>query len=203
MINSLFPLFYYHGRVKNHKKLKKSFLSEISDEKLITPQNWNCTLQTSFGSIFKEDFPWNSFIQSVGPNVLELHKQLGGDPDVSLSIIDAWVNQYNAGDSQEIHNHLVNNSTFSCCYFLKYDKDLDSKFVFRNTNLELEIGSLNSLYNISSTHTPEVCEGDIIIFPSSIHHFVEIQKNNSNRTTVSANFQLTSVKRSSRAKLPL
>ena len=91
MINNLFSLFYYHGRVENHEKLKELFLSEISDESSlhrIGIVNYKHPLVVNLKRIF------------LGMNgVLDLHNQLGGDPNVNLSMIDAWVNQYNVGDS--------------------------------------------------------------------------------------------------------
>ena len=40
---TLFPQFYYHGEVENHQQLKDKLLSELTDDKLSQPKEWNCS----------------------------------------------------------------------------------------------------------------------------------------------------------------
>ena len=47
-ICTLFPQFYYHGEVENHQQLKDKLLSELTDDKLSQPKEWNCSVQSSF-----------------------------------------------------------------------------------------------------------------------------------------------------------
>ena len=50
-IQPLFPKWYYHGEVHNHEYLKQLLLEELNDATLKQPEEWNCTLQSSFLSL--------------------------------------------------------------------------------------------------------------------------------------------------------
>ena len=41
---NLFPQFYYHGEVKEHKALKDILLSEMQNATLSQPSEWNCSV---------------------------------------------------------------------------------------------------------------------------------------------------------------
>ena len=190
-ICTLFPQFYYHGEVEKHQELKDKLLSELTDDKLSQPKEWNCSVQSSFET--ENNFSWDYFYECIKPNLLDMHQQLKGNPLHQFKMTEAWLNKYERGDSQEVHTHIgADNCTFSCSYFAQYALN-DARFLFYDPDQTKHLGEFTKHYSgVVNTWFPDVQEGDIIIFPSWIHHQVEPHRSDTTRITVSANFKITS-----------
>ena len=190
-ICTLFPQFYYHGEVEKHQQLKDKLLSELTDDKLSQPKEWNCSVQSSFET--QNNFSWDYFYECIKPNLLDMHQQLKGNPLHQFTMTEAWLNKYGRGDSQEVHTHIgADNCTFSCSYFAQYALN-DARFLFYDPDQTKHLGEFTKHYSgVVNTWFPDVQEGDIIIFPSWIHHQVEPHRSDTTRITVSANFKITS-----------
>ena len=190
-ICTLFPQFYYHGEVEKHQELKDKLLSELTDDKLSQPKEWNCSVQSSFET--ENNFSWDYFYECIKPNLLDMHQQLKGNPLHQFTMTEAWLNKYGRGDSQEVHTHIgADNCTFSCSYFAQYALN-DARFLFYDPDQTKHLGEFTKHYSgVVNTWFPDVQEGDIIIFPSWIHHQVEPHRSDTTRITVSANFKITS-----------
>ena len=190
-ICTLFPQFYYHGEVEKHQELKDKLLSELTDDKLSQPKEWNCSVQSSFET--ENNFSWDYFYECIKPNLLDMHQQLKGNPLHQFTMTEAWLNKYGRGDSQEVHTHIgADNCTFSCSYFAQYALN-DARFLFYDPDQTKHLGEFTKHYSgVVNTWFPDVQEGDIIIFPSWLHHQVEPHRSDTTRITVSANFKITS-----------
>tara|TARA_Y100000996_G_C22389649_1_gene588634 strand:- start:86 stop:667 length:582 start_codon:yes stop_codon:yes gene_type:complete len=190
-ICTLFPQFYYHGEVEKHQQLKDKLLSELTVDKLSQPKEWNCSVQSSFET--DNNFSWDYFYECIKPNLLDMHQQLKGNPLHQFNMTEAWLNKYERGDSQEVHTHIgADNTTFSCSYFAQYALN-DARFLFYDPDQTKHLGEFSKHYGgVVNTWFPDVQEGDIIIFPSWIHHQVEPHRSDTTRITVSANFKVTS-----------
>ena len=190
-ICTLFPQFYYHGEVEKHQELKDKLLSELTDDKLSQPKEWNCSVQSSFET--ENNFSWDYFYECIKPNLLDMHQQLKGNPLHQFTMTEAWLNKYGRGDSQEVHTHIgADNCTFSCSYFAQYALN-DARFLFYDPDQTKHLGEFSKHYSgVVNTWFPDVQEGDIIIFPSWLHHQVEPHRSDTTRITVSANFKVTS-----------
>ena len=190
-ICTLFPQFYYHGEVEKHQELKDKLLSELTDDKLSQPKEWNCSVQSSFET--DNNFSWDYFYECIKPNLIDMHQQLNGNPLHQFTMTEAWLNKYGRGDSQEVHTHIgADNCTFSCSYFAQYALN-DARFLFYDPDQTKHLGEFTKHYSgVVNTWFPDVQEGDIIIFPSWLHHQVEPHRSDTTRITVSANFKVTS-----------
>ena len=190
-ICTLFPQFYYHGEVEKHQELKDKLLSELTDDKLSQPKEWNCSVQSSFET--DNNFSWDYFYECIKPNLLDMHQQLKGNPLHQFTMTEAWLNKYGRGDSQEVHTHIgADNCTFSCSYFAQYALN-DARFLFYDPDQTKHLVEFTKHYSgVVNTWFPDVQEGDIIIFPSWLHHQVEPHRSDTTRITVSANFKVTS-----------
>ena len=192
-VQSLFPQWYYHGEVEKHESIKAMLLYELGTATLTQPAEWNCSVSSSFESdTNQDDFSWQMFKNAINDNLTEMHDSLGGRPFCDIEMTEAWINVYHKGQSQEIHTHCGgDNTTFSCAYFLQYNPEVDGKFVFYNPSQDHHQGYFSKNYPCTNTWFPEVREGDIIIFPSYLHHQVAPQpQSDSARITVSANFRV-------------
>ena len=189
----LFPQFYYHGEVENHLELKDKLLSEMKDATLSQPSEWNCSVQSSFETKTNmTDFSWDFFYDSIKSNLMEMHSELGGNPLSRIDMTEAWLNKYTKGDSQEVHTHIGGDDcTFSLAYFAQYAEN-DAKFIFYDPDQTKHLGNYSKHYSTVNTWFPDVREGDIIIFPSWLHHQVDVHRSDTTRITVSANFKVNS-----------
>lgn len=120
-----------------------------------------------------------------------------GDTDCICS--DIWINIYKTGDFQGTHRHINDGfefgaatpsdkrgAIFSFVYFAKYDHERDAHFYIGNpktTKLIMMDGELQ----ITEEKCILVEQGDLIIFPSYLPHYVEKQKNIGPRITISGN----------------
>ena len=160
-ICTLFPQFYYHGEVENHQQLKDKLLSELTDDKLSQPKEWNCSVQSSFET--DNNFSWDYFYECIKPNLIDMHQQLNGNPLHQFKMTEAWLNKYGRGDSQEVHTHIgADNCTFSCSYFAQYALN-DARFLFYDPDQTKHLGEFTKHYSgVVNTWFPDVQEGDII-----------------------------------------
>ncbi|AOV61524.1 2OG-Fe(II) oxygenase [Synechococcus phage S-WAM1] len=194
-VQSLFSKWYYHGEVKRHEDIKSMLTYQLTTANLKQPDEWNCTVRSSFDSdTNKDDFSWDLFNNYISDNLMDMHVQLGGRVISSIKMSEAWINVYHQGDSQEVHTHCGgDNTAFSCAYFMQYDPEKDGRFMFYDPNQDMHHGHFTKHYPATNTWFPEVKEGDIVIFPSYLHHQVTPQGDNPQaRITVSANFTLHS-----------
>tara|TARA_B110000444_G_C18609434_1_gene486912 strand:+ start:79 stop:735 length:657 start_codon:yes stop_codon:yes gene_type:complete len=123
-------------------------------------------------------------------NRISLHSC--GNTDCICS--DIWINIYKTGDFQGTHTH--NNDLFwggthvqpilSFVYFAKYDHERDAHFYIGNPETA-ELGIMGPSLQITEEKCILVEQGDLIIFPSYLPHYVEKQKNVGPRITISGN----------------
>tara|TARA_R110000764_G_scaffold99143_2_gene183783 strand:+ start:1358 stop:1897 length:540 start_codon:yes stop_codon:yes gene_type:complete len=95
-----------------------------------------------------------------------------------------WINKYNKKDYQGSHVHP---SDFSFIIYYKVDK---SHTVFNSPVKKLLETFDNKIFD--KDYEPNSKQGDIIIFPSYLEHWV---KPNSNNTTISGNIKMKELKK--------
>jgi hypothetical protein len=195
---SMFPAnFICWDYVEEHEDIKKEYLKKIQSSlsKISEDNEWVCDVSTSFGdsnipineSIF-DDYFIATVIWKYFDKLLENRPYDFKVPKQSF-VHNLWYNVYTKGQYQEIHNHsggldyIVNGkayeSMFSGIYIL--DSDEKNKTVFYQPGPLPCTSSLNGVKKF----TYDITEGNIIFFPSGLHHYVmPVEKE---RTTVSFN----------------
>jgi len=114
---------------------------------------------------------------------------LCGNPEC-LECVDMWINVYGKGMEQGSHWHIEgkeNDPFFSFVYFIKYNPQTDAKLVFLNPAPSTSCEKLLKLNSYKRNTTVDVNEGDVIIFPSFMVHYVEEQKTDGPRITLAGN----------------
>ena len=101
-----------------------------------------------------------------------------------FNISDIWINRYDKKDYQGSHVHP---SDFSFIIYYKVDK---SYTVFNSPIKSLLESKLNKVFN--HDYETNFKQGDIIIFPSYLEHWV---KPNSNNITISGNIKIIEMKK--------
>ena len=198
----LFPTHLYHTNIRENAFLQREVLSSIQkcyeEKDLPIPNGWlTDKLNTSFENndvnqeIFQSEklhSTYSKYVQSVF------------DKPSRFSLEDMWFNYYIDGEYQEEHHH-INHSPFiapvhfSCIHYLKFDEEVHVGTTFSDPleSVRLHSFEMNSNH-YSSKWTPKVKEGDLLIFPCYLPHFVQksIPTPDNPRITIAFNLRLLS-----------
>ena len=163
------PEFVFDTPVNNHSTHKQFILDSIHDEvetrkdESSNVQDTNHTI-SSFGTDKQLDYS-EDFIQDVIKTPLDkLYQEINIKERVdSATINQAWWNYYMPGKFTDPHTHLQ--SDFSGIYIVKLNETNTTRF-YRHGNS----GSF-SLFE-QYYDTKHITEGHVILFPSSLLHWV-------------------------------
>jgi hypothetical protein len=191
------PKWYYLGTVplKNQEKIKDKFSHFIlNDNNFLTPDDWECNVLSSYQNEKNSDAPWDIFLKEIEPCMTEFLREMYPKSNPQLVTTDAWINKYKRGGFQENHDHIlsVNDPRFcnlSLVYFYQVD---DTNFKFYNREYgEYKKSGLDDVFQISIENftSPQVKNGDLIIFPSHYEHLVNKNTGKKDRITISINFR--------------
>ena len=139
----------------------------------------------------------HKFLEQLGIKNLKLTVNSCRDKECK-NCAEMWGSKYTKGHYQGIHNHVDNGELFSFVYFAKYDPSKDADLVFvkdmtmanANGYLTKEMNEYKELeyHPAFSNHVSlDVKEGDLVIFPSYLDHFVDEQKTEGPRITIAGN----------------
>lgn len=179
-MKTIFPInFYYQFQAPNSQEFI-SFLDQIECKK--DPQEWNklCLLDTT-----KIEIP--DVISYLNPSIKIFLNQIKYKGSINLQ--RPWVNFYQKGYFQEIHDHLPG-SDFSCVFFVNGGENF-SNFYFWNKNYNDSSSNVNKIMNFGRMNTINTKPGDILFFPSHLFHGVTPHNSDTVRKTLSFNFSLT------------
>ena len=199
---TIFPVSYYHGKVENNDRLKQKLLPDINlkKNKVKVPEGWATTkIITSINSDRANDFLYESEeLSNQYLNVIESFC----DDDYVIEIDEIWFNYYIDGEYQEQHNHLDSaadirrkneklSPTFSCVHFLCYDKEVHNPLTFKDPMSAIRSHSFEfESHNHNDVHSPNISEGDMIMFPSYLEHEVKAGKPTPNNPRITISFNL-------------
>ena len=195
MISNIYGFPIYKVQISNRDVMMDAVDSNMN--KIDNVSIWDSECLTTSTTDSQGAFKSIDVKNEVTRCVHEMIKELGLDLKLSLcgcnthnctNCDDIWMNVYNKGHSQETHLHLLDipdrrQPLFSFSYFVKYNPEVDAKFIFVNPNTNIDFKELY-IQEIPM----DVNEGDILIFPSFLLHRVEEQKANQQRITISGNF---------------
>lgn len=179
----IFPISFFHSKVENNDEIKKLLVSKIEEDskELPIPDGWITNkLKTSYSGekpgkeiFFGEDNTYQTILEKKYAKCLDSFF----DATYTIMIDEIWYNCYTDGEYQETHDHLngpFNRCHFSCIHFLSFDKSRHKSTLFcdplekiRSTSLEFNRNGYDSAY------APNIEEGDFIMFPSYLSHYVE------------------------------
>lgn len=200
--HDIFPVRYYQVSMPGNDDLKELFVDKIVEDskELITPKGWlTDKLRTSFDGEPKGKeifFGEDDTLQNV--LTAKYSKLIGGvfDARYRIKIDEIWYNVYMNGEWQEEHHHIgggLCNPHFSCIHFLSFDKTRHERVAFSDPLDPLRCLSLELDRNdYSDRHYPNINEGDLLMFPSYLKHFVKkgIPTPDYPRITIAFNFEV-------------
>lgn len=177
---ALFPIHIHQINIRENDILQNEVFEKIqylqSKNQMEIPKGW--ATDELFTSFSYDDLNMKIFDNSRCLNEYYRYIERLFDLNVKVGIDNLWFNYYVNGEWQEIHSHATNSvfqypATFSCIHFLRFDASVHTPPIFvdpyeplRNVSLEMESNRYSGRY------TPKVQEGDLIMFPSYLQHYV-------------------------------
>ena len=183
---------FYIGQVKDHAKILDTFLPIIEDDSnFIQPWIYS-KCKSTCQHPENHNLPWDTFYDAIKPNMEEYLESLHPSSPYRISSDEVWLNIYEEGGYQEIHDHAFPNRAFSCAYVVELPQGEDhGKLIFENTAFTtVQLTGINRIFDAFNYEKfiPELSPGTLVIFPSWVKHYVLPNNTSSRRTTISANF---------------
>ena len=179
----IFPTRVHKFKISNNKEFQERYLDRIissyENKEFDVPKGWvTKQISTSYSSK-------NSIIEGTPQEYTDAIDSLMGFPWSGK--VFCWHNVVKDGEYQETHHHSP--ALLSGIHFLKFDKEAHEPPVFYDpAKLAKAVHSQSFKYD--ETFTPDVEEGDLIIFPSYLEHHVPRGTYKDYRVTISFNFIL-------------
>jgi hypothetical protein len=166
------------------------FENQCKSNSNILPTDWFCDVNTSY---LESDPKLLEYKNTYTENIIEFLSCINF-PKCQIEVLDPWYNLYCKGQYQEIHHHsYVPNTYFSAVHFLKYNPKFHKPLVVHNHNRVFTdmftLGKSSNMNYWDSQHVIDVEEGDIVIFPSTLEHYVQPQTTEEYRVTISFNIK--------------
>lgn len=181
----IFPISVYKVKVSNNQTIRSLLSSKITENSkyLEIPEYWITNkVKTSFAGEpkGKELFNKGSQYENLLLQQYSYCMDQIFDKEYEILIPRIWYNIYTDGEYQEEHDHLTGSLTatqFSCIHFLSFDSKNHRAPEFRDPlsqlrNLSIEFDS----NNYGEVYIPQIEEGDLLMFPSYLKHWVPVSK---------------------------
>ncbi|HAA91225.1 MAG TPA: hypothetical protein DCS82_10840 [Rhodospirillaceae bacterium] len=195
-LEGLFRVPVLVTRVPNGPELNEAMINELDQIREETPNgkpsSWACDVYTTISNncALHERPAFQEFNDAV-MQCLTKYGELMAYPlaENDLRITQCWVNIYQQGMSQEIHNHA--NHIMTGVYYVKAPPNC-SKIMFHSYNADTMIRppiERDTPYNTTiAAYSPE--PGDLVIFDSALRHSVPVNEAEGERISVSFNATL-------------
>ena len=200
-ISILFPTPVYRAPVAGHRKFKEAVVPKLLDTFNSGPhrqEDWAVlcnSWQVPLHEIASKDFDLISGdIQSAIGTYFEYLQT----PPFDYEIF-GWVNVHTSDMYQEVHNHVSETKShgkaalIAGIYYLQFDRDAHRPVQFMNPDREFRTLMRTLSLDIENPSMapksyPNVSEGDLLLFPSTLDHFVPKSKpSNIHRISISFN----------------
>ena len=198
----IFSPFYWKVSMPEHNDVKDYILPKIKDHRTKGLNSPDWYVDTSYDMGF--DFDWWPCIEAYKKHVNDFHNNMFKTyPDWEI-VGDPWYTAYDKNQIAQIHDHMPDD--FSVLHILKYDKELHSPVVFVHPDIKLMRSNYskgkaseylkesvlkdtdNSYFH--NWHYPTIEEGDILIWPSTLDHFVPKNMSDELRITIAFNYNI-------------
>jgi hypothetical protein len=177
-----FPLPFFHVTVEDWPRKKAAL------EKLVDWKDPSCYFNDHFTDYHKNlanDEPYGrpkyltDFIDILKPELMGIAELL----KCNINIKSLWAQRYLRNNHMRPHTHGV--ADFSAVLYHEFANDHQAT--------EFWAPYKNPLTTFDYVHTPEVEEGDLVIFPSTIIHYAVPNDSDQQRTIFSFNFRGTDI----------
>jgi hypothetical protein len=187
---------FYVGKVEDHEKILSSMLPYLNDPNNFLEPWVYSKCKSTCQHPNNKNLPWHVFFEAVRPNIEEYFDKLDPMIPYTVNCDEIWMNIYEEGGYQEIHDHSFPNRSFALAYILEMpnEENVGGQLIFENTNFPIVqstgINRIFSAFNYEK-FIPELEEGTLVVFPSWIKHYVLPNQSKQRRASISANIIIT------------
>ncbi len=186
-VSSLFPTYFWKLKVPNNQSIKDRYLQTFIDgyENHIydVPDGWiTHKCHTSFSKRTEFDRDICDTYADLFDSIFD--SRWSGN-------FEYWYSVYKNDEYQEWHDHMP--STLSAIHFLNFKEEHKAPMFedpLKGLKSLIHQTGLNSKLAEPNRYTPDVEEGDIIIFPSYLQHAVPAAVYDTHRVTIALNVKV-------------
>lgn len=205
--NLVFSPFYWKTYINETPDILDKCLNKIennvSKAPVSIPPKWECVLHSSYQSNDPEMKLDNEYLHSVYSkyvaSFLSEYRLKAGQ----YNIHDPWYNVFSKSHFQEFHTHLP--CDFSVVHYAVFNENQHQATTFINPNIATSQaikafrpnffnktdGKMIEHSCYMEYYTPQnIKQGDLIIFPSFLNHFVKPNTSDKKRVTITFNIEI-------------
>ena len=175
----LFPTPVYKFALAGHATYKKR-LVKLLEQKFLSKSNksaeWARCCNSWQIQAYDLDIQLQDMYEEIMKDVMKYIQYLQVNRPSYYTIFDSWFNVHTFDMYQEEHGHMP--AFLSGIYYLQFDKEKDNSVYFLSPDKTFLYSSWAQGLPIinpelrTRTQLEDVNEGDVILFPSSLHHMV-------------------------------
>lgn len=199
----IFSPFIWKSTVNEHNEIKDYIMPIIDDYQTNTVNSPDWPVDTSYESGY--DIDWWPCIQHYKTYVNDFHTEyFGYNPNWEI-IGQPWYTSYKREQMAQIHEHIPDH--FSVLHILKFSDLHHQPIVFINPEEKLIKsnyirGEFQETLKKSESHRgtdgyfnlwhyTDIIESNILIWPSTLQHFVPKSTSDERRITIAFNYNIT------------
>ena len=205
-LNYLFAPFYWKTPIEETGSILDRYLAQIQanveSQPTLRPFGWDCNVHTNYNVPNMQLDP--GVLGGIYQKYLQQFWAECRFQPATMKIQQPWYNCYSQNQFQEFHGHLPND--FSAVHYLVFDEKEHPATTFINTNPALSQAIQvfrGPLIEKCDPNTPEhscfltsftpqdIRQGDLVIFPSFLNHYVKPNLSEKKRITISFNLQIS------------
>jgi uncharacterized protein (TIGR02466 family) len=205
--NLIFAPFYWKAHVEETADIINSCMGKIESNvrkaPIAIPTGWECSIHSSFRSNNPDMKLDSEYLASIYSKYIANFLHEYGLRPGKFNIESPWYNVFSKSQYQEPHTHLP--AHFSVVHYVTFDESqhLATTFVHPNLILSQTMKAFcpplrNRLDGDCPAHSlymdfytpPQIKEGDLIIFPSFLNHYVKPNTSEKQRITITFNVEL-------------
>tara|TARA_B000000557_G_scaffold177282_1_gene144470 strand:+ start:448 stop:1059 length:612 start_codon:yes stop_codon:yes gene_type:complete len=176
-ISNLFPTPVYKFSLAGHETYKKRLVKVLEQKFKDDPDS-----KAGFSKLCNT---WQCHHSEVGVNLKDIYNEIIAEAmkyinqltkHTYYTIADSWFNVHTSDMYQEVHEHTP--SFISGNYYIQFDPEKDKSIIFINENKTFLYSSwamnlpITKPELFSKYQLPDVKEGDVVLFPSTLNHMV-------------------------------
>lgn len=191
----MFPVPVIKIKFKHHYKYNFPDVEKRDNR----PEGWVVPVNSSFPGITDDDTLVPSHVRDslkkdLYENITEVFRQL--NIPTNIEFLQLWYNIYHEGQGQEAHTHLPGAGTKLPFWSGVYYNKNASPTSFKRSDNMYKTQSFPDFINsalaecLCSEFSPNVEDGDIILFPPYLEHYVKEQPSSNNKMRLTFSFNI-------------
>lgn len=202
---NIFSPFYWKKSLAEHQQLHQQYVGDMLDNYQHAPKlspDWDVHTSYDIEHLLKNKIDWQPAFQVYSKYINQFLTEYFNKPVEWQLCGGIWYTAYGAGQTANIHEHIPDH--FSVVHFIKFNPEVHWPITFINPigaqikylfsgapELQSKINFNDETQSLFHPRfTPNLNEGDLVIFPSQLEHMVPKSESNEIRITIAFNIKI-------------